>query len=169
MKYLFYNFLVLLFFTLFSCQKKDGVIIPTYEVVFKKDGNPQSFAPYYSTIQPNGTMPNKTNFMFVAKSADKKHEFAITIQVEGNFKVGTYESGNNNYSVIADYFQNVGEQIERDFTIDHSPSMPMCSFIVTITSIDNNSIKGTFSGNYLYDSNYNEIIAISEGSFTVKK
>lgn len=113
-------------------------------------------------------MPNKTDFMFVAKSADGKNEFAITIQVEGTFKVGTYESGNSNYTVIADYFQNVAGQNGKDFTIDHDPSLPNCSFVVTITSIDNNSIKGTFTGNYLYDTNYNETIVISEGSFTVK-
>lgn len=152
-----------------GCKKKDVIQTPAYEVVFKNNATKESFTPLYASIQPNNSMPGKTDFMFVARSSDNKNHFAITIQVNGNFQPGTYESNNTNYTVIADYFKNVGETNERDYTIDHSPLMPNCSFVVNVTSIDATQIKGSFTGNYLYDRSYDESIAISEGSFCLKR
>ena len=82
---------------------------------------------------------------------------------------GTYENSNPDYYVIADYFQNVGEPNERDYTIDHDPAQPNCYFKIVITTITDNLISGTFTGNYLFDTNYDESITITEGAFTVKR
>ena len=156
-------------FVFAGCKKNKVLPTPTFEVVFKKDGTTEKFVPIYSTIQVNGTMPGMTDFMLVAKSRDNKDHFTITIQVPGNFQAGTYTSGNANYTVIADYFKNAGEATERDYAIDHAPSMPNSSFQVNITGIDDQAIKGTFSSNYLYDRAYNESIEVNEGVFTIKR
>jgi hypothetical protein len=107
----------------------------------------------------------------VARSSDFKNTFAITIQVEGNFTTGVYETiiGSGNYPVIADYFMNQGEPGERDYTINNAPGKPDGQFKVTITSIEADHVKGTFSGNYLYDYIYDESITISDGSFIAKR
>ena len=152
-----------------ACNKKEVLQSPNYEVVLKKDGVKETFVLQHSSIQPSATIQGKTNFMFVAVSNDQKHHFAITIQVNGSFKTGIYQSGNSDYTVITDYFKNVGQTNEKDYTIDHAPSMPNSSFTVNITTIDEQQIKGTFSGNYLYDRLNNELIVVSEGNFTVKR
>jgi hypothetical protein len=152
-----------------GCRKNDDLQKPNFEVAFWNNGAKESFTPFYSSIQPNGSTPGKTDFMLVCRSSDNKNQFAITIQVPGDFHIGTYESNNTNYTVIADYFKNVGQAEERDYTIDHAPTMPTCSFVVTITSIYEKQITGSFTGNYLYDRNNDESIVISDGSFVAKR
>src|SRR5262249_55809529 len=97
--------------------------------------------------------------------------FSLAIQVNGSFVPGTYETnnGSGNYPVIADYFLDQGQPGERDYTIDNAPNSASGYFTVTITSIDDNVVKGTFSGNYLYDGIYNESIVVTDGSFIAKR
>lgn len=167
MRFLYFNLFLLILVT--GCKKKNILQPPVYEVVFKNNGTKELFTPFSSSIQPNRSFPGKTDFILVAKSGDNKNHFAITIQVNGNFQTGTYQSGNPNYTVIADYFKDVGESNERDYTIDHAPTLPNCSFTVNVTLIDDKQIKGSFTGNYLYDRNKDESIVVTEGSFTVKR
>ena len=153
----------------FAGCKKETSEKPKYEVVFNMNGTKEVFTPFYSSIQPNSSIPGNTDFMLVARSGGDKNHFAITIQVTGDFQTGTYTSNNLNYTVIADYFQNVGQPDEQDYTIDHAPLMPACSFVVNITSIDEHQIRGNFTGNYLYDRINDESIVVSDGSFVVKR
>ena len=154
---------------LFSCKKDNNPPQPDFAVAFNLNGARDTFALGYCWIQPNGSDPTNTDFMVVARSADNSQQFWLTIQVKGDFVPGVYTSGNSNYTVIADYIMNIGETSERDYTIDHALDNPESSFTVTISSIKNNVIKGTFIGNYLYDRNYDEMINLTDGSFTVKK
>jgi hypothetical protein len=154
-----------------ACKKEKAIPVDEYRMTFKKDGISDTLTPYYCSIQPNGTMPSKTDFMLVARSKDNTTTLGITIQVDGNFTTGIYttEINSGNYPVIADYFVNQGKPTERDFTIDNAPAKPNGLFTVTITSIEDNLVKGTFSCNYLYDRNYGESIVLSDGSFVAKR
>ena len=157
-------------FTIFilpSCKKGVQPIVKL-EVAFKKDGVSETLIPYYSAIQPNATIPGVTNFTMVAKSPDDKVHFAITVQVHGDFTTGIYTTTNTNCYVTPDYFRNQGMPDERDFGIDNAPGQAPGYFFVNIFSITDKEIKGTFSGNYLYDRPHNEMITVSEGSFVVR-
>jgi hypothetical protein len=79
---------ILFFFQ--ACNKKDAIPADEFNMTFKKDGLTEALTPYYCSIQPNGTMPSKTDFMLVARSKDNKITFGITIQVDGNFTPGIY-------------------------------------------------------------------------------
>jgi len=140
-------------------------------MTLRKDGVKDTLTPYYCAIQPNTITPSKTDFFLSARSKDNRINFCINIQVNGSILPGTYETiiGSGTYPVIADYFLDQGQASERDYTIDNAPNNPYGYFTVTITSIEDNVVKGTFSGNYLYDRSYNESIVITDGSFTAKK
>lgn len=166
--------ILLLFSILISfrdCKKKGAIPEESSDMSFRKDGVKETFTPYYCSIQRNNTLPGETDFFLVARSKDNKSSFGITIQVTGNFTTGLYETKDNSgyYPVIADYFMNQGEADERDYAIDNAPGKPGCQFSVKITSIDDKFVKGSFSGNYLYDRNYNESIVITEGNFVAKR
>jgi hypothetical protein len=166
--------LALLLFSFFvffySCNKKEALQVNNYEMTLKKNGVSDTLTPYYCAIQANAITPSKTDFFLSARSKDNRVNFCIAIQVNGSFMPGIYETinGSGNYPVIADYFLDQGQPSERDYTIDNAPNSPYGYFKVTITSIEGNVVKGTFSGNYLYDRSYNESIVVTEGSFIAK-
>ena len=166
----FLQLLLLSIFFFSACHKKDKAPPATPEMSFKKDGVKEDLPPYYSAIQPNSSWPTlMTDFMVVGRSNDFKTTFAITLQVSGSVKTGAYDTNTSGCYVIADYFKNQGDPDERDYAIDNADNKPPCYFKVTITSITDDRIAGTFSGNYLYDRSYNEFITITEGSFVAKR
>jgi len=158
-------------FLVLSCNKKDSIQVTNYEMKFKKDGVKDTLIPYYCAIKTNINNSSQTDFFLSARSKDNRASFDITIQVIGALVPGVYETvnGSGSYPVIADYFLDRGQAAERDYAIDNAPAYPNGDFTVTITSIDGNIVKGTFSGNYLYDRNYNESIVVTDGSFIAKK
>lgn len=164
--FLKFSSLALLVFFI-SCKKQEQRV--TYEMIFKKNESVETFSPYYCSVKPKAAMPGKTKFTLIGRSKDYKNEFAITIMVTGNFNTGTYQTGNPDWDIIADYFKDIGSPNERDFTIDNAPGQPNGQFTVTITAVTDKLVKGNFSGNYLYDTNYDESIVITDGSFTAKR
>ena len=169
------NLLLLSPFLFFqACKKNDTpapVTKPKYEMTFKKDGISDTLLPSYCTLRQNSSVPTKTDFMLMARSADYTDGFGIAIQVDGTITPGVYETvnGTGYYPVIADYFMNLGEINEKDYAIDNAPGKPYGSFKVTLTYIDDKLIRGTFSCNYLYERTYDESIIITEGNFTAKR
>lgn len=166
------GFIVILFFSI-SCHKEVLPVSP-YRMTLKKDGTSETLSPYFTTIRPHATMPGITEFQVVAKTKDDKVHFAITILVNGSFTPGVYQSDTSHpypfYPLlIVDYFKDQGQPDERDFTIDPAPARAQSYFTTTITSIDSTEIKGTFSGNYLYDRSHDESITITDGSFVAKR
>jgi len=140
-------------------------------MTFIRDGISDTLITSYCSIKPNSLTPSKTDFTVAAHSKDFKVNVGITIQVNGIFNPGLYETtmDTDYFSIIADYYKDLGESGERDFTIDNAPEKPNGSFTVNITSIDNNQVKGTFSCNYLYDRTHDETITITDGSFVARR
>ncbi len=160
---------LLILLSIAGCKKKDLVEEKKYEVSFHRDGIKEEFSPFFCTIQPHTTMPGKTEFMLAAQSISQTDHLGITIVVTGDLQVGRYESTTSNHTVTADYFKNVGLANERDYTIDHAPTTVNSAFTVDITGLDSKEVRGTFTGNYLYDRPNNESTIITEGNFVVKR
>jgi hypothetical protein len=165
-----YIFLILLCALFFSCKKHSDPKDTGYYVKYKLDGVAVTNTKLnYSWLQPNGTIPNMVDFQMYSNTNDYKHGLGITVQRLGGVTTGTYNSENSSYIVIADYFKNQGNTDERDYTIESASGMASPSFTVKITEITDKHIKGTFTGNYLHDPNYDESIQITEGEFFVKR
>ena len=155
-----------------SCNKKyQDQPADNYEMTFMPDGISNTLITSYCTIKPNSLTPSITDFTIDAHSKDFKINVGITIQMNGIFNTGVYETSAENdfYKVIANYYQDLGEPGERIYTIDNAPEKPNGSFNVTISSIDNDQVKGTFSCNYLYDRTHDEFITITDGSFVARR
>lgn len=162
-------FFVLFLFVFFpGCKKSSTTPEAEYLMTFKVNGIADTLINYYGAVQPTPSS-TKTDFFVNARSKDNKNHFLLSIQQAEKITSGTYETGNNDYFIIADYFKNQAAPDERDFTIDNADGKPNGYFKIVITSISNTLITGTFSSNYLYDRTYNESLVITDGSFAVKR
>jgi len=161
--------LSILFFC--SCHKnEDSPAPPVSGITFKKDGVEEKFMPQYCSIRPNSSWPTTmTDFTLSGNSSDFKTFLGITLQVSGELKTGSYDTNTSGCYVIADYMTNVGNINEKDYAVDNADNYPPGYFKVTITSISDDWIMGTFSCNYLYERTYNEFILITEGNFVAKR
>lgn len=171
MRYILSLTLSFVLFSFLSCNKKENVLAANYEMTFKKDGISETLMPYYCAIQSQYGNPSQTEFFLSARSQDDKTHFAISFGVNGSITPGVYETnyGIGSYPVSADYYVNPGQSNERDYYIDNAPGKPEAHFTITITSIEENLVKGTFSANYLYDRNYDESIILTNGVFVAKR
>ena len=155
-----------------ACNKKNpDQPADNYEMTFIKDGLSDTLITSYCTIKPNSLTPSITDFTVAAHSKDFKINVAITIQMNGILNTGVYETAaeSDYYSVTANYYKDLGESGQRDFTIDNAQERPNSALTVNITSIDNNQVKGTFSCNYLYDRIHDETITITDGNFVARR
>jgi len=124
----------------------------------------------YAWLKPNApTNPSQIMFMLVSNSNDLKDVLGFTIQRNGSLPVGTYNSWDDPVHFIVDYFQDNTAPNEKDFTIGNAPGNPASTFTIVLTSITSTEIKGTFTGNYLYDYVGHGTISITEGEFCVKR
>lgn len=109
-------------------------------------------------------------------SKDNKNTFDISIQVDGTkFSTGTYSSDKYpEYHMIISYLVNPDPSTMKYYEIDDALNQSPSKYTVNITSITPTQLKGTFSGNYLYDNNNSSdpdggITKITEGEFQVKR
>src|SRR5688572_1644440 len=160
--------LLLAAFTFFSCNKdkdEDG-----YYVKLKINGNWVTWKTVAGELGPDFADASKTDLGVTANDDSGQDIFDITIQVNGTtFNTGSYSSDNTNYIVYVDYADNIGTTSARYYDITSAPSMPESKYTVNITSITDTELRGTFTGNYLYDYFEEETFAVTEGEFRVRR
>jgi hypothetical protein len=93
------------------------------------NGIPTIFTPFYASTLPEVSNPNGRIFQFVGRSADNKDGLGITIQVPGNFTVGTYHLNNTGYTLIVDYYKDWGQANEKIYGTDPAPGQPQLLFL----------------------------------------
>lgn len=170
------QFLFLLLIIVFaSCKKDSSPSNNDSYIKFKLNGNWVTYKAL-GELGPDLGDATKTDIGIDGYSDDKKNGFSISIQIDGSdFKTGTYSSDQYpEYYMIVDYLLNPDPSTAKYYDITDAPSKDPSKYIVTITSITPTQIKGTFTGNYLYDdSNSTDpdggIMNITEGEFQVKR
>ncbi|HET7116604.1 MAG TPA: hypothetical protein VFI29_08945 [Hanamia sp.] len=171
------NLVFLVFVIIVASCKKDATSSDNDSYVkFKLNGNWVTYKGL-GELGPDLGDASKTDLGVNGYSDDKKSSFSISIQIDGSdFKTGTYSSDQYlQYYMIVDFTSNpdpsTAKYYEISDAIDNNPS----KYIVNITSITPTQIKGTFTGNYLYDSFHDDndpdggIVYITEGQFQVKR
>jgi hypothetical protein len=152
---------ILISFLFFSCKKnKDS----GYYVKFKINGAWVTWKDALGEIGPDLADSKKTNFGLTAMSDDEKNAFDITLQV-GNTVIppGTYSS--DNYDVSLLYFKNINSVDAEYYRPEAVTGRPDPLFTVTLTTVTDKQIRGTFTGNYLVEMTSGEIVEITEGEF----
>jgi len=174
-----------------SCTKQqDETIQSDYHITFKLDGTPQTFdqGDTCQITQDNSTTPATQVLSIRGHSSayTMQHAAIIEFALVGSNPVstGTYvdSSANDAYSVFADYIpvpdetsapgSNLYMAGDGVYTDGIQKGVQLTHHLtITITSMSNGTIKGTFSGDfYEYDSDIRQakITSITNGDFYLK-
>lgn len=164
---------LLVFITFISCKKSDNESNRDYYVSFKLNGTAikHTNAGQYGSLRISPANSAEVIFQVVSRSDDSKHLLALTIQRNGAIGTQKYENvpSAGYFPVIADYMQDYTQPDEIDYTNQNAPSYPPNDFSITISKIHDDYLRGTFTGNYLYDNAADEIAVITEGEFFVRR
>lgn len=165
--------LALLFF---SCKKESNSSnTPDSYVKIKKDGNWITY-PAVGELGVDLNDDTKTNFSISASSTDQKEYFSMDIQIDGSIlPIGTYSSDvYSPYFVFVNFILTPDPSTAKNYSNDDAPTSGPSKYVINITSITSTELKGTFTGNYLYDDFSSGdanggVVQITEGEFKVKR
>lgn len=153
-----------------SCSKDSD---SDYYVRIMRNGAWVEYKDVAGEYGPDLGDPSYTNVGIRGQNADASEIMDIAIQVEGSsVPNGTYHSDVfTNYYVIMDILIQSGGSLS-NYDISDAPSMPPSKYSFTITSITDDAITGSFTGNYLYDdfaTTGTGTMSVTEGEFHVKR
>lgn len=152
-----------------SCKKDSA---GGYYVKVKKNGSWVEYPVTAGEFGPDLGTPTYTNLGVRGQTADSKEIFDLIIQVRSTtFPTGTYASDNPNYDVRIDLMVQSGTSVNY-YDITDAPSQPACKFTVSISSITDTELTGSFTGNYLYNDFAtvgDGLLPFTEGQFHVKR
>ncbi len=155
---------------LFSCTKtKSSGEDNTSYIRIKKNSAWTNFAAQ-GQVGPDFFDPTKTNLAISGYNGDTTQAFSISIQVNASpFPLGSYISGQVSPYVVIDFSTNL-KSSPVTYDISDAPGRSPSQYVVTITSITDTYIDGTFTGNYLFD-NFGGVFTyeIPEGEFHVRR
>lgn len=172
------NLLGLLFIALViisaSCKKSGANSASDSYLKIKMNGTWITYKNALGELGPDLGNASKTDLGLTATSDDSKNVFDFTVQINGsNFTTGVYDSDNPAYLTDVSILTGAGTAGMANFMIDDAPGRTPSKYLITISSITSTQIKGTFTGNYLYNSSGSgtsaDILDITEGEFSVKR
>jgi hypothetical protein len=165
--------LLLLPIIIFSCKKDNDKSQPAeegYYVKLKIDGTWVTWKVVAGELGEDLADPTKTDFGVTANDDAMKDVFDISIQVDGGTVVaGDYASDNPDYWATVSYAKDIGTANAEYFDIEDAPSSPASKYIVHIQSINDTELKGSFTGNYLFNFSSGTTKNITEGEFFVQR
>jgi len=162
--------LLLSIISFFSCKKSSSDSNHDYYVKLKINGNWVTWKIVVGEIGPDLADATKTDFGVTANNDTNTEVFDISIQVDGqNFATGTYDSDNGSYWVDISYAKALLTANSRYYMINDKAGLPPSRYLVTVTSITDKELRGTFTGNYLYDDFADETLNVTDGEFFVKR
>ena len=146
-----------------SCKKESN----DYYVRLTKNGAQVNYTLTGGEVTPDPAA-NKINLGIRGQTDNASEVFDLTIQVNGNsFSPGTYDSDNTSYTTVIDYSLPSGSGLE-NYRIDDAATGAPSRFIVTISSITDKYISGSFTGNYL--TNFaGTSLPLTKGEFNVER
>jgi hypothetical protein len=154
----------------FSCKKNSDSNNTDYYVKLRINGNWVTWKTVVGEIGPDLADATKTDFGVTANDNSNTDVFDISVQVDGhNFTTGTYDSDNGNYWVDISYAKAVGTGNSKYYMINDKAGLAPSRYLVTVTSITDKELRGTFTGNYLYDDFDDETLNVTDGEFFVKR
>lgn len=151
-----------------SCKKdSSGTNSNTdYYVKFKMNGNWVTWKTVAGELGPDLADASKTDFGVTANDDAQKNVLDLSVQVDGStFNTGSYDSDNGNYWVVISFLKDANTATMKYYDLSGTSS----KYIVNVTSITSTELRGTFTGNYLYDNFDQESLPITEGEFFVKR
>ncbi|HMT73623.1 MAG TPA: hypothetical protein PKA77_06130 [Chitinophagaceae bacterium] len=150
--------------------KKDSTATNSYWIKFKKNGIEEKLTSYvsYCYNRPKAGDTSLTELILGGELKERNTAFYISILKNAKFTVGAYQTGDAGTTFIVDYMTNLGQLDELDYSLDNPPGYPTGYFRVNISSINGKEMRGSFTGNYLYEFFKKDTINITDGEFFIK-
>lgn len=157
---------ILVSFLFPGCSKSKDV---EYYMKVKINGDWVTFNTALGELGPDLGDPSKTNFLASGRSKDQKTIFDVSFQVDGSNSIstGTYEYGD--VVMMFNYLIDFGGPNFKSYAETWLDPNPEPFFTVTLTSIDDKTVRGSFTGNYLVEDFTDEVLNVTEGEFVVRR
>jgi hypothetical protein len=164
------NYLAILGFVitsiLFTSCKKSS-IEQVYFLKAKVDGLWVTFEGAKFTISPNASNSSISDLHITAGT--EQNNINIVMESAVNYGTGTFNTTDSiPYNMRIFLFKDDGNYL-KIYGTDGPGTGAQPYYIVTISSMTATEIRGTISGNYLYDGYDAESIAVTEGEFVAVK
>ncbi len=140
-----------------------------YYVKVNKNGTLLSYPLVTGELGPDQLDASLTDLVIRGQSTDASEVLDIVIQVSGPLTPGTYITGLLSPQVIFDLTIQNGANI-KNFRAEDAPGMPPSFFTVTLTTVNQDVVEGTFTGNYLYNdfgTSTPEVMTFTSGEFRI--
>ena len=160
-------FLLLLITPFFFSCSKDSSDDNGYYFKFKMNGN---WITWKEALADVATQSGQTNFNFSARNEGATEYIYMLINPNngGNLVPATYTPDNSLLKVS--YVKHISTTDFTNYSDDAFGSPADTRYEVTITSVTDKTIKGSFKGNYLTnDFNANDKLNITEGEFSLQR
>jgi len=149
-----------------SCSKSNSA--PGNYVKVKINGNWITYNNALSDLGPDLGDPSKIDLTVTANNQAQTEIFDFSIQSDNQITTGSYASDDSRYYIDVDYMKNINSDLKDYGNYDVS-NRPPSKYTITITSITDKEIKGTFTGNYLSDYTTEEVQEVTEGEFAAPR
>jgi hypothetical protein len=160
-------FLLFLFATILSSCQKDSSSDSNYYFKFKMNGN---WITWKDALADLVTQSGQTEFSLSSRNEGATEYIYMLINPNngGNLVPGIYTPDNSLLKVS--YVKHLNAVDFTNYSDDAFGSPPDTRYEITITSITDKTINGTFKGNYLTnDFDDNDKLNIPEGEFSLQR
>ena len=165
MKKYFLSILIITFaFSISSCNKSNST--PAAYLKVKINGSWLEFNTALTNLTQDVLDPYKNDLGIAGDNADRSESFFVIIRSDNQISAGTYSSDDPQYHIDVMYYKRINNDIVI-YEINSSAGRPDSKYIVTITSVTDEEIRGSFTGNYLSDSFNGGVQEVTEGEFVV--
>jgi hypothetical protein len=148
-----------------SCKKSSNE--PVYFFQTKIDGNWVTYSDAKFTISPNPSDSSISDLLISAGT--EQNNINISMQSIVNYGAGSFNTTDSiPISIHISLFKDDGNYL-KVFGTDGPGTGTQPYYVVNITSITSTEIRGTITGNYLYDNYDAESINLTEGEFVAVK
>jgi hypothetical protein len=156
---------------LFSSCKKDSDSDSYYFRIYQ-DGAWKTYPQTAGEYGPDLLDPSLYDMVVRGQNQNGTDIFDLTLQRPGAIPAGTYHTDN-----YVDYWADLnlikinGSDLS-SWGVNDAPSMPPSKYSIIITSITDDAITGSFSGNYLHEDfsgSTPPTLNITQGEFRVKR
>jgi len=153
-------------FCISSCNKSNST--PAWYLKVKINGSWVEFNTALSNLTQDVLDPYTNDLGLAGDNADRSESFFIIIRSDNQIPAGTYASDDPQCFIDVDYHKRVNN----DYVIYgrySATGRPDSKYTVTITSVTDEEIRGSFTGNYLTDPFNGDVQEVTEGEFVVPR
>ena len=155
--------LALIIFCFLSCSK--AATDANYFKV-KMDDKWVTYTEAQFFLHPDPVNPSQTDLQVYA--GNYLSNINISMQNTAGITTGEYTTTNSSYRLVINLFKNNGSYIQTfGSTTSATGSQP--SYVLNITSFNESEIRGTITGNYLYDNLDATAVNITNGEFVARR